>query len=102
MRDPSGVHQQAYVHVIESPPASGFSALDLARERWQGTLVANSGTAVPWTPEAAAAVVAAGRADLVSFGRHALANPDLVQRIRLGAGLNEADPDTLYGGDRHG
>jgi N-ethylmaleimide reductase len=43
-----------------------------------------------------------GRADLVSFGRHFLANPDLPERLRLGAHLNEADPATFYGGDQRG
>ena len=52
--------------------------------------------------EIAAAIVTDRRADLVSFGRHALANPDLVERIRRAENLNEADPDTFYGGDYRG
>jgi N-ethylmaleimide reductase len=32
----------------------------------------------------------------------ALANPDLVARIKAGAPLNEPDPTTFYGGDEHG
>jgi N-ethylmaleimide reductase len=95
----------AYVHVIESPLGSGFSAIDLAREHWPGTLIANSGIEdpdPPWTPEIAAAIVAAGRADLVSFARHALANPDLAERIRRGALLNAPDAATFYGGDGRG
>jgi N-ethylmaleimide reductase len=32
----------------------------------------------------------------------ALANPDLPERIRVGALLNEADPATFHGGDHRG
>jgi N-ethylmaleimide reductase len=92
----------AYVHVVESPPGAGFSALDLARAHWPGTLIANSGAAMPWTPEYAGTIAAAERADLVSFARHALANPDLAERIRRGARLNEPDPSTFYGGGHRG
>jgi N-ethylmaleimide reductase len=42
--------------------------------------------------------VEAGRADVVSIGRWALANPDFVERFRADAPLNEADPATFYGG----
>ncbi len=43
-----------------------------------------------------------GMADVISLGRMALANPDLVERIKHDAPLNEADPSTFYGGDEHG
>ncbi|KXF56451.1 1,2-oxophytodienoate reductase [Rhodococcus sp. SC4] len=40
-------------------------------------------------------------ADLVSYGRAYLANPDLVERFRVNAALAEPDPDTIYqGGDK--
>jgi N-ethylmaleimide reductase len=42
------------------------------------------------------------QADLVSFGAPVLANPDLPERLRTGAPLNEPDPATFYGGDEHG
>jgi 2,4-dienoyl-CoA reductase-like NADH-dependent reductase (Old Yellow Enzyme family) len=44
----------------------------------------------------------AGRADLISFGRAYIANPDLVHRLRLGATLRPADPATYYGGNARG
>jgi len=31
-----------------------------------------------------------------------LANPDLVERIKIGAPLNAPDRTTFYGGDEHG
>ncbi len=40
--------------------------------------------------------VASGHADGVAFGRPFLANPDLVERLRLDAPLNEADSGTFY------
>ena len=43
------------------------------------------------------AALAAGDADLVSFGVPYIANPDLAERLRTGAGLNKPDPSTFYG-----
>jgi N-ethylmaleimide reductase len=41
-------------------------------------------------------------ADLVAFGRPYIANPDLVQRLRQDAPLNEPDKSTFYGGGAKG
>lgn len=46
--------------------------------------------------------VAAGLADIAPLGRFALANPDIVERLRSEAPLNEVDPSTLYGGGEFG
>ena len=47
--------------------------------------------------------IAAGRADLVSFGRLFIANPDLVERLRENAPLNPLmGQETCYGGGGHG
>jgi N-ethylmaleimide reductase len=43
------------------------------------------------------AVLASGNADLVSFGVPYIANPDLVERFRIDAPLNNPDPATFYG-----
>jgi N-ethylmaleimide reductase len=43
-----------------------------------------------------------GRADLIAFGRKFIANPDLPERLRLGAPLNTDDPTTYYGGGEKG
>ena len=43
------------------------------------------------------AALAAGDADLVSFGVPYIANPDLVERLRTNAVLNKPDPSTFYG-----
>lgn len=38
-----------------------------------------------------------GLADMVPVGAWSLANPDLVERLKAGAPLNEADPTTFFG-----
>jgi len=57
-----------------------------------GAYVANEG----FTREEAEAVVAAGEADAVAFGKLFLANPDLPRRFSLGAPLNAWNADTFY------
>lgn len=66
----------------------------LIRSIYTGPLVLNS----DYTPEQAAADVASGRADAISFGRPFISNPDLVERIRTGAHLNpnKGVPQTWY------
>jgi 2,4-dienoyl-CoA reductase-like NADH-dependent reductase (Old Yellow Enzyme family) len=46
--------------------------------------------------------IEAGLADIAPLGRFALANPDIVERLRSNAPLNEMDPATLYGGGAAG
>ena len=46
--------------------------------------------------------IAAGLADLAPLGRFALANPDVVARLREDAPLNDLDPSTVYAGGAHG
>jgi NADH:flavin oxidoreductases, Old Yellow Enzyme family len=41
-------------------------------------------------------------ADLISFGRLYIANPDLVERLRIGAPLNVPDRATFFGGGAAG
>jgi N-ethylmaleimide reductase len=50
----------------------------------------------------AEAIVTAGDADLVAFGRHFISNPDLPERLRRGLPLNRYDRSTFYGGDARG
>jgi N-ethylmaleimide reductase len=48
------------------------------------------------------AVVFAGSAWHVGVRLFRRANPDLVERIRVGAAWNEADPESFYGGGEEG
>lgn len=50
------------------------------------------------TREQIAGDIDAGLADIAPLGRFALANPDVVERLRADAPLNEVDHTTLYGG----
>jgi N-ethylmaleimide reductase len=68
------------------------------RKGFRGTYIANNG----YTPETARTAVEGGAADLVAFGKPFLANPDLVERLRLNAPLNEPDKATFYGGGAKG
>src|SRR5580704_7139942 len=68
------------------------------RQKFSRTLIAAGG----FTGESAAAIVAAGDADLVAFGRHFIANPDLPERLRRNLPLNRYDRSTFYGGDGRG
>ena len=49
------------------------------------------------TPRSATAALEEGIADLVSFGKLYLANPDPPQRFARVAPLNEPRPDSFYG-----
>jgi len=92
----------AYVHVLESPPDAGWSAVDLCRPHWPGTLIVNSNFLSDWPPETAAKLIEDGRAELYAYGRRFISNPDLVERIRSGAPIAEADAATFYGGGAEG
>jgi N-ethylmaleimide reductase len=93
----------AYLHVTEwgadDPGAAGppFDIFKL-RKIFKGIYMTNGG----YDKARANAVLAAGKADLVAFGKLFLANPDLVARFAKDAPLNEPDESTFYGGDAHG
>ena len=57
-----------------------------------GAWIANEGL----TAETAAAVLAAGEADAVAFGKDYISNPDLVARLKAGAPLNAWNMQTFY------
>lgn len=86
----------AYLHLIDVQP--GFDVRALIRWRFEGPLILNGG----FDGAGAAEAVRAGAADLISFGKPFIANPDLPERIRIGAPLNLADPATFYGGGIEG
>jgi N-ethylmaleimide reductase len=55
-----------------------------------------------YTAERGAAMIDAGLADFIAFGRPFIANPDLPARIANGWPLNPLDMATLYGGGAQG
>jgi len=86
----------AYLHVLHLGDDELLRSL---RQLWPSTLVVNRAGR---PPEGIGADVASGLADLASVGSFALANPDLVERLRTGAPLNQPDPATFYGGGAQG
>jgi N-ethylmaleimide reductase len=93
----------AYLHLIE-PRVKGsveevedlepVAAMHL-RKIFKGTIIAAGG----FDGEKANDILQKGDADLVAFGRHFIANPDLVFRLKNNLPLNAYDRDTFYGGD---
>lgn len=91
-----GRYGLAYLHVVEGGDES-FDWAELKR-RFGGPYVAAGG----YDRARAGAVLATGRADLVSFATPYISNPDLVERFRLDAPLTPPDRETFYGGDARG
>ncbi|MFC3109526.1 alkene reductase [Undibacterium arcticum] len=92
-----------YLHVVEGATGgprqveNGFD-LQVLRRLFKGIYIANNG----YDRDLAVKVRQDGLADLVAFGRPFISNPDLVDRLRLAAPLNELDAGTLYGGGAEG
>jgi N-ethylmaleimide reductase len=96
----------AYLHIIE-PRVKGNVlvgegqapvASEQLRKIFKGKIIAAGG----FEPDSAEAIVKKGDADLVTFGRYFVSNPDLPERIRRGLLLNDYDRDTFYTFDAHG
>jgi len=68
------------------------------RPIFTGTIISAGG----YDREQGNAVLAAGDADLVAYGRLFIANPDLPERFALNAPLNTPDRSSFYGGDERG
>jgi 2,4-dienoyl-CoA reductase-like NADH-dependent reductase (Old Yellow Enzyme family) len=68
------------------------------KKEFGGIVIANQGL----DKVTAESIIDRGEADLVSWGKLYIANPDLVTRLRENAPLNQPDPATMYGGGAHG
>jgi 2,4-dienoyl-CoA reductase-like NADH-dependent reductase (Old Yellow Enzyme family) len=88
----------AFLELREPGPDGTFGATDVPRlspqmrRHFKGALVLNS----DYDMARAKADLDSGLADAISFGRPFLANPDLVQRLREGASLNQDVMETYY------
>lgn len=91
-----GTRKLAYLHLIEpvaGPASNGTSPLaPLLRQRFGGALILNGG----YDKASAEAALAAGQAELISFGVPFLANPDLPERLARSAPFNHPDRSTFY------
>lgn len=93
----------SFLHVVEQFPGADVSEADVAlldrlHKQWPGPYVANG----DFDGARAAAWIARGRADAVTFGRPFISNPDLPERLLKGADLTPADQATFYGGGEEG
>jgi N-ethylmaleimide reductase len=88
-----------YLHIAEDPGTRYQEAL---RKLFGGPVVLSTGFAGSSDLATAQEAVDSGAADLFAIGRGFLANPDLVERLRTGAPLNEPDAGTFYAGTEKG
>jgi N-ethylmaleimide reductase len=98
----------AYLHVVEpailgiendahsDPLWDGMMAL--IRAIYKGPMILAGG----YGRDSAEHALESGRGDLVAFGKHFIANPDLPRRLLIGAPLNEADRASFFGGTAKG
>jgi N-ethylmaleimide reductase len=85
-----------YIHLVDhsamgAPPVPD-SMKATFRKRFKRTLILSGG----YDAERAENDLAAGKCDLIAVGRPFLANPDLVDRWKSGAPVNEPDMATFY------
>jgi len=96
----------AYLHLVEprivgaEAPVDGLppAAAAQLRKIFKGTIIVAGG----FDRDGAQEIVERGDADLVAFGRHFSANPDLAERLRRDLPLTPYDRDTFWGGDHRG
>src|SRR5580658_1728853 len=93
----------AYLHIVEPLPSDPVAAgerpdIKYFRRIWSGTLMGNKG----YDLARANTALRDGVLVLFSFAALFLANPDLPERSRRGAGLNPPDRATFFAGSETG
>ena len=94
----------AFLELRDIKPYGNFGKTDVPRispeirKVFKGPLVLNQ----EYTKELADADLASGLADAISFGRPYISNPDLVERLRIGAELTPDNFKTWYTPDAEG
>jgi N-ethylmaleimide reductase len=92
----------AYLHVVEGGIHGGgiadpFDFVEL-RKHCKSAYMAN----LAYDKVRGNVAIASGHADAVAYGVPFIANPDLVERFKMDAPLNEADSSSFYGGAEKG
>lgn len=101
-----GELELVYVHLVDhssmgAPQPAPTTVAAICREfrgAGGGAVILSGG----YDRARADAAVRSGAADLVAFGRPFIANPDLVERLRRNAPLNDADQKTFYSAGAEG
>ena len=92
----------AFIHVVEGHTRIGrdIPGFDYAwaKQSFNGAYIANN----LYTRDMAIEAVESGSADLISFGRPFISNPDLVTRLRQNTPLTDCDEETFYKGGEKG
>jgi len=93
----------AYLHIVDALEGDirhGANVVELSaiREAYKGVLITCGG----YDKDRGNAAIRDKLADAVAFGVLYIANPDLPERFKAGAALNEADLDTFYTQDEKG
>ena len=96
LADALGKLKLVYIHLVDhssmgmpKPPESIIATI---RKAFGGTIIASGGL----EKETAEAILKEGKAELASFGRPFLANPDLIHKMKNDLPLNPPDYDTFY------
>jgi N-ethylmaleimide reductase len=98
----------AYLHIVE-PSTLGIETdsdydprwdaiVHLIRGQFHGTMMLAGG----YDQAKAEKALADGRGDVIAFGKLFIANPDLPERFRRAATLNEPDRASFFGGSAQG
>ncbi|MEM9007888.1 MAG: alkene reductase [Cyanobacteria bacterium P01_F01_bin.86] len=95
----------AYLHVIEALPGHFMAAADDVepilphlRKAFKGSIILNGG----YDAQTGATAIQNQATDAIAYGVPFIANPDLVERFKQNAPLNEPDPATFYTHDSKG
>jgi len=81
----------AFVFTREAEGPDGLTPM--IRRIYGGVVIGNE----KFSKESAEAAIDEGRVDAVAWGKAAIANPDLVARLKAGAPLAQVNFDTVYG-----
>lgn len=91
-----------YIHVLDHSEGNASPDItrvkDIIRSRFQNILIFCGG----FDKQKAEDELKKGIADLIAFGVPFLTNPDLVERMKIGAELNKPDFSTFYSGGEIG
>jgi len=87
------IHILVVDHSAMGAPAVPVTVTRAIRQQFKGAYILSGGYD---STDRADADLAAGKGDLVAFGRPFIANPDLVDRLRCKRALAAPDPDTFY------
>ncbi len=93
----------AYLHMVEGSTGGSRTlddgqSIDALRALFDGPYMANNG----YDREMSLKATESGHAEMIAIGRPFIANPDLVERYKKDAPLNDGNSDTYYGGGREG